>query len=160
MTSFLTGVQILGGLLTPVIACLAVYIAWQQHKTSRDKLKLDLFDRRYKVYRGLMDLLGAVVSGRVSNEDLGNFYRETDQKRFLFGEGICVYLTEVRQKVVKLRQAHRVLAKVAENHGDPIPQDTILEASRIEQELIPWLETQVEEAGQMFQGYLGFKKNL
>jgi hypothetical protein len=161
MTTFLTAVQILGGLLTPVIAILAVYIAWQQHKTGRAKLKLDLFDRRYQVYRGLMDLFSAVVrEGTVSNEVLGNFYRETDQKRFLFGDDICEYLKEVREKAVKLRQAHRVLAPISQDRGQTITQGRLTEASHTEIELLAWFDKQVEQAGQLFQNDLGFKKNL
>src|SRR5207249_4626928 len=57
----LTAVQILGSLLTPLIAGIAVYIAWQQKEAAEYNVKLDLFDRRYRVYRGLMDLLAAAV---------------------------------------------------------------------------------------------------
>jgi hypothetical protein len=130
MGMFLTGVQILGGMLTPVIAVVAVYIAWQQHKTARDKLKLDLFDRRYKVYRGLMDLFACVATeGTVSNEDLGKFYRETDQKRFLFDDDVCDYLTEVRKKVVELRQAHRLVTAACQDKCQTIAHKSLASIS-------------------------------
>ncbi len=161
MTTFLTGVQILGGLLTPVIAILAAYIAWQQYKTGRDKLKLDLFDRRYRVYRGLMDLLAAVASNEtVSDEDLRKFYRETDQKRFLFGDDIRDYLTEVRQKAVKLRQANRLIAAAHDSGGQNIHQGRLREGSDLQLDLMAWFEEQIEQAGRGFEKYLGFKKNL
>jgi hypothetical protein len=41
-------VDILAALLTPVIAILAVYIAWQQWDTNRNKLKLDLLNSHLK----------------------------------------------------------------------------------------------------------------
>src|SRR5271170_90498 len=42
--------QVLQGLMTPVIALIAVYIAWQQWRTNADKVKLDKFDRRFPIY--------------------------------------------------------------------------------------------------------------
>jgi hypothetical protein len=35
--------------LTPVVAILTVYIAYQQYQTNMSKLRLDLYDRRRKV---------------------------------------------------------------------------------------------------------------
>jgi hypothetical protein len=161
MTGVLTAVQILGGLLTPVVASLALYIAWQQHRTARDKVKLDLFDRRYRVYRGLMDLFAAVAAdGTVSDEGLGKFYRKTDQKRFIFDADIRDYLDEVRQKVVKLRQAHRVLAGASTSGGPPVHHDFVMGASASQAELLSWFEDEIDRAGRKFEPYLGFKKQL
>jgi hypothetical protein len=161
MTTFLTVVQTIGGLLTPVIALLAAYIAWQQYKTASGKLKLDLFERRYRVYRGLMDFLAAVVRDeQVTNESLGNFYRETDQKRFLFGDDICNYLKLIRENAVKLRQAHRLVVSVCEERGHVASEQKQNEVVETELDLLAWFDNQVEQAGLLFEQYLGFKKNL
>jgi hypothetical protein len=40
------GVQILQGLLTPVVAIVAVYIAWQQWKANERKFKFEQYERR------------------------------------------------------------------------------------------------------------------
>ena len=53
--------EVLSGFTTPLIAAIALYIAWQQHKTSWDALKVNLYDRRLKVYRGLVDLFAVVL---------------------------------------------------------------------------------------------------
>jgi hypothetical protein len=37
-------------LLTPVVALLAMYIAYRQWRTAQNKLKLDLFERRVAIY--------------------------------------------------------------------------------------------------------------
>lgn len=42
-------IQIFKALLTPVVAILGVYIAYQQWRTNRTRLKHELFDRRYSM---------------------------------------------------------------------------------------------------------------
>ena len=44
-------------LLTPVIAIVATYIAWQQWKTNQLKLHLDRYDRRSAVYEDVRQIL-------------------------------------------------------------------------------------------------------
>jgi hypothetical protein len=69
-------VEVLSALLAPAIALLAAVIAWAQWRTARDRVKLDLFDRRMAAYERLR---GAVVpinaSGRVKNADTDSFAR-------------------------------------------------------------------------------------
>ncbi len=54
-------IEIFSGLLTPTIAIIAVYIAYQQLKTNRYRVRLNLYDKRFKVFRGLMDLLAHIM---------------------------------------------------------------------------------------------------
>ena len=42
-----------------LIAVVALYVAYQQHLTSRKKLKLAMFDRRLVIYDALKDFLVA-----------------------------------------------------------------------------------------------------
>ena len=43
----------ISALLTPIVACLGLYIAFRQWKTAQNKQKHDLFDRRFTVYEFL-----------------------------------------------------------------------------------------------------------
>jgi len=143
-------------LLTPLVAIVAVYIAWQQWRTAANKLKLDLFDRRFRVYRGLMDLLAAVEGEfNVPQDALAKYYIETDQKRFLFKSDLCDYMTEVRERVVKLRQLNRLIDPDAQTPEDKRNR-AIEEASTIE----TWLGVQIEQASKKFEPYLGFRHNF
>ena len=45
---------------TFIVAAIVAYIAWQQWMVSRDRLRLDLFDRRYRVYQAVRKF-GALV---------------------------------------------------------------------------------------------------
>ena len=48
-------------LLTPVIAIVATYIAWQQWKSNQLKLHLDRYDRRLRVYEEVRQILSIIV---------------------------------------------------------------------------------------------------
>jgi hypothetical protein len=149
-------IQILSALLTLAIGGITVYIAWQQHKTARNKIKLDLYDRRYKVYRGVMDLLTAIVRNNgPSRENLGNYFRTTDEKRFLFGDDVCDYLREFRERAGQLQRV-RELGEDRESHS----QSHIGSANQTTFELISWFENQDEEVISKFKKYLDFKRNL
>lgn len=54
-------IEVFSGLLQPTIAIIAVYIAYQQYKTGRDRVRLDLYDKRFMVFDGLMDLLAHIM---------------------------------------------------------------------------------------------------
>ncbi len=43
-------IDVFSALLTPVIAAIAVYVAYQQWQTNRRRLQLDLYDRRLRIY--------------------------------------------------------------------------------------------------------------
>lgn len=54
------------GLLTPVIAIIVTYIAYQQMRTNQAKLKLDLLELRLEVYDSVNKLFDAERSkGRI-----------------------------------------------------------------------------------------------
>jgi hypothetical protein len=89
-------VRVFAALLTPVIACVAAYIAWQQYKTNKNQFRLALFERRLKLFNFTGDLIAvALRQGRVGNDDLTKFLWETRESGFLFGPDIFAYLHEL-----------------------------------------------------------------
>jgi hypothetical protein len=158
MSDFQAFVQILQGLLTAVIAVVAVWIAFQQSKTARDqhrvaqdKLKLDLFDRRYKVYQGLMEFIGVLNNeGRAPREAFGEFYRAIGPAKFLFSDSVTTYMEGVRKKAVELCQAGAVIARATADKGESVPQQQLSESSAKERELVGWFYEQPEVAGRHF----------
>lgn len=148
--------KLLYGALTPIIAILAAYIAWRQHQISRSKLKLDLYDRRFKVYRGLMDLFAAVLRDvKVSRADLANYYSQTNEKVFLFDSDIVAFMIQVREKAVELRQIKEKMEHITEDGGNELN-----ELSERDTELLRWFDEQLNIAPRRFEKYLGFKENL
>jgi hypothetical protein len=76
-------------LATPVAVVIAAIIAaifaWSQARTARNKLRMDLFDRRYFVYQATRDLLFSWSSNvSVPREDLSKFLRGITGVRWLY----------------------------------------------------------------------------
>ena len=90
-----SAVTVLSGLLTPMIAVMAVYIARQQWVTARNKLKLDLFERRYVIYDASIQLINSTLkAGRVQDRSRFMFISKTRSARFIVGQEIETYLNE------------------------------------------------------------------
>ncbi len=86
-TSFVTA------LLVPTIALFGAFIAYQQWRTAREKLKLDLFDKRFAVYDTARNFIGNIVTqGKVTDEQFFVFLNGTIEAKWLFGNGIANYL--------------------------------------------------------------------
>ena len=96
-------VRVLSALLTPVIALLASYIAWQQHKTNKNHFRLALLDRRLKVFDSTGELIGTVVThGKVHMDDITKFLQATSDGEFLFGADVAEYLNQLYDKATKV----------------------------------------------------------
>jgi len=83
----------LTALMTPVVACIAAWIAYRNYTTSRNKLKLDLFDRRYALYQELNEI--RTVAFEVSEFTYEHIHRLTALRikaRWVFGQTVMNYL--------------------------------------------------------------------
>jgi len=148
--------DILKTFLTFVIAAAAIVIAWRQYRTAREKFRLDLYEKRYKVYRGLMEFLACVIrDGEASPQVLADYYKTTDEKRFLFGPDIGEYMTEVRQKASQLRLLKQQVEQ--QRNLTDVQRDPIIE-NMLDNET--WLSKQAEETQHRFQPYLEFAHKL
>ena len=68
-------------LVTLAVACAIAYVAWQQWRLARHRFRLDLFERRYKVY----DATKKFVSlGQFDDPQLFEFNAGTADAEFLF----------------------------------------------------------------------------
>jgi len=96
-------IEILKALLTPAIAAFAVWIAWRQHRTNEDKIRLELFERRMAVYEETKGLFKSFwASWRMDFDEIDTFFRHTAGSVFLFREDVTSYLEEVRGTALNL----------------------------------------------------------
>jgi hypothetical protein len=59
----------LTALLTPLVAIIAAYVAWRNVATARNKLKLDLFDRRLKAYDHIQDVISDALKDKANERE-------------------------------------------------------------------------------------------
>ena len=87
--------EISKGLIAPLIAIITVYIAFQQWKTNKQKLDLDKYDRRLKIYQEVIKLLKKVSMTQVNLDELVIFRAAVAEADFLFGPDILDYIEEI-----------------------------------------------------------------
>jgi hypothetical protein len=79
--------------LTAVIAATVASFTARQRVTARQKVVLDLFDKRFEVYEELRGVIGRHLTKRVnSTEDMEKFTRAAGRAQFLFGSEITTFL--------------------------------------------------------------------
>lgn len=66
------------GALTPVcITAFGAWIAWQQFRTNRDKLRLDLYQRRFHVYEAALSFYQALLESMdVESDEFYSLHKE------------------------------------------------------------------------------------
>jgi hypothetical protein len=138
-------VPALSAMLTPAIALLATYIAWQQHKINRDHFRLGLFERRSKLFGSAGKLIGTVIGrGKVTEADLREFLWETKESEFLFGADIKAYLHDLYSKATDVY--------ASENAVDE-------EQKKQRKETLLWFVGQGDELKKKFGKYMAFREN-
>lgn len=143
-------------LLTPTIAIIATYIAWQQWKTNQQKLNLERYDRRLVVYEEVMKILSIIVrDADAEYEDLLKFRTSVSEADFLFGEEIPVYIDEIYKRGINLHRWN----KEYRDDSQEIPEsyDHKKVCDEMHKELV-WLSEQFGPAKEKFKKYLDISK--
>jgi hypothetical protein len=142
--------QVLSPIATFLVGCLVGFIAWRQWQVARGKLRLDLFDRRYKVFDGTRKFLAEIArSSHFENTHLFEFYADIADAEFLFGADVVDYLAEIRKRAIDMRTHQKVY--------DPMPVGE--ERSRhvqAEYDQLLWLGDQLTAMTKTFSPYLSF----
>ena len=89
-------IDILTALLTPTVAILGVYIAIQQYKLAKEKHRIEIYDRRMKVYSATLELIR--TANRSANLDEDMYYKFEEkiaEAEFLFGKEVVSLLEDI-----------------------------------------------------------------
>jgi len=93
-------------LATPAIALLAIVVAIMQWRTAHQRVVLDLFERRMKVYSEIRAVIGSIIgSGKLANEKYFEFMRAIDGAKFLFGREVNRYLKQLNTTLAYFQEA-------------------------------------------------------
>ncbi len=90
-------------------------IAHQQKEIAKNKLRLDLFDRRYKAFESIFPYYNALVGWKGTDEQKEartNFFMAYHQSGFLFGgsvESIFKELVDAGNKVIGFRETRDLI---------------------------------------------------
>ena len=137
-----------------IIAGIVAYIAYMQFKTNRDRLRLELYEKRFSIYKGLNTIIRSYIRDLdISIDALKEFRAKTHEAAFLFDDDIVQYLEEVYNNARKLNSLNY---KNKKNLPDPEGGKIVKEI----QETGNWLERQLIDSKHKFSKYLKFKTNI
>ncbi len=86
--------------LTLLVGIGVALVGYSQWRTANQRVVLDLFDRRIKVYDKIEDVLGSIVRhGTARHEDFRAFVQAKAEARFLFGNDVSDYLEKLIKDV-------------------------------------------------------------
>ena len=145
-------IAIFNALLTPTIAIVATYIAWQQWRINKQKFDLERYDRRLRIYEEVRKILSIVMrDARAGYEDLLRFRAAVSEADFLFGPEIPAYIDEIYKRGVQLEAWNQQYR----HSGQEIPlgYDHQKVCDGMHKEL-EWLIAQFEPAKEKFKKYL------
>ncbi|MFA5744641.1 MAG: hypothetical protein WC887_00240 [Candidatus Paceibacterota bacterium] len=141
-----------------IIAILLAYIAWQNYRINeagfyinKDKLRLDLFDRRYKVFEGFRSFFTSFsLLADIKSDELSKLIWDTADAEFLFGKEVSEYRQKVIDKCVRLKQLNGKFQRGVMD--EKIRAELAQEAADLEE----WIANQNEELRKLFRKYLHF----
>lgn len=143
--------------LTPLIAIIGIYIAWQQYRVNQQRLRHDTYDRKIEVYRAVKRYFADIVrSGKSSYERAKEFYDETSEATFLFSDDINEKIDEIYDKSIDMIQLHEQMYPSDESPGLPVG-DERSEVAKRNSELLKWHLSQIKIIKELFKKELGIK---
>ena len=103
--------QALGApLLAVVVAAAGAWLAWQQVRIARVRLKHDLYDRRFAVFDAARKFLAEVMThGCPTNDQIRAYVVGTGDAIFLLNYDVATYLEEIRKKSIYLQEYKEML---------------------------------------------------
>lgn len=148
-STWTTIVQASAAALPPIIAVVGGWIAWQQVRINRNKLKLDRFDKRFAVHEAAMAFVANVcTSGNASIEAMNEFLAKTRGSRFLLNKEIADYLRETHNKAGQLRSITLGMQALA------LSEESRQKYSDKWLELTEWFQAQLDVIPEMFAPFL------
>ena len=148
--------RVLSGCLTPIIAIIAVYIAYQQFNVNRRKLKFELYERRYKMYLFIKEFLDHYNRDYIYKiEEFRKFNIQTNECKFLFDKDINSLIHEIQQNVIKLMTiGDRLSTSNFSLEDSPIKKEVESEQVKLKQ----WFHDLYFDIESHFMDYLKFKQ--
>jgi hypothetical protein len=128
------------------------YFARLQWKTAEDRLRLDLFEKRLKVYLATTSLLNKItMHGSTIPDDLQEFYRRIEGAEFLFDDDLSNYYMRIGELCWQAQQARisQDKAKIDEHRNKLIDQ---------EESIVNFLMEQHEAVRYKFKKYLDLSR--
>lgn len=113
-------IQILSILATPSIAIAVAIIAWRQWETAKQKLMLDLFEKRMQIYSMVERARQLILqeTGPVDRETIALLQEAQDKAKFLFGPEIAAMIGQIIVAAIDSNHANQQYKAGLHDKGD------------------------------------------
>lgn len=146
-----------------LVALFVAWVAWRQFKLGRDKLRLDLYERRFAVYERTLTFYNALIAGSAESLQSESFFqlhldfiKTCKESQFLFESdtGIFQLLEELQSRAFKVT-GFKVHGCMVADHPE-----TLLKMSNDATEAISYFDTAIKTLEREIAPYLNFRKVL
>jgi len=118
-------------LVTAFIAAVVAVIALLQWKTAREKVLLDLFDKRFAVYDELRSVVGRHITGGIDQTAYFQFARAASRAQFLFGPEVQIFLEARRIDLSRAIERNVQPQPVPEDRRAAVQTELVARADRL-----------------------------
>lgn len=149
--------KVISYIATPVIAAAALWIAWQQAQMNRQKLKVDRYERRLRVYEEVKMFIVSVLNsnGDISTIDIGKFQKSMAESDFLFGADVPKYVDDLCLHAFKWRHLTSQLEEDDWDEPEVENQARRIKAARKSaREELEWFASELSSSKKIFDKYL------
>lgn len=151
MEQLLPYITVTNSVITVLIGGFVGYVGFMQLQVNRNRFKLDLFEKRFSVYKATQVFLTHILSvARVDLQQLFEFRAGTQDAVFLFGDEVPRYLKQIDSKALRCWT-------VKETYEDTPVGEERSKLCKEEEELLSWLLDQLPKLTEVFLPYLEFK---
>src|SRR5438309_4518635 len=148
-------IEALSAGLTPVIAIVMTYIAYQQWRTNRSRLNYERYDRRLAVFKAVKAFYGEIGdAGTAKYGMVMRFYAATAEAEFLFGDDIRKHIEELYKKGMNLASLHEKMYPSSGEPGLPVGPKRSKVAEEHSKLILWFLQDAIAETRKMFRKYL------
>lgn len=134
-----------------LIAVFTAWTTWSQYSINKEKLKLDLFEKRFSVFKATRKFLSVVLrDAKISLEDINEYRANTSETDFFFENDVVNYLKEIDSKALKLWQLHEEIRDMPKGNERS-------EKARKISECLKFLIDKLPELKTVFSPYMRFK---
>ena len=128
------------------------YIAYQQMKTNKDKLKLELYNKRFEIYSITLKFYQELESDELAAETHRKFIEAKHSSKFLFHDkdGIYICLDKINTESFKVKACK-------ENSNDRSEKPTF-QMHQDSQEALELIISEIKSLDKKLSKYLNFHK--
>lgn len=148
-------VEVFSALLTPAIAIIATYVAWQQWRIQRNRVRVELYDRRLAVYKAVDSFYGEVsTAGTVTYPSALKLRVDTAEAPFLFGNDIETHRDDLFKTGISIAALHEEMYPSSRDPGLPVGPERSKVAEEHSKLLMQLLQVTRAETRTLFAKYL------